>query len=40
MNNDNNNNQELPLGLYRKGKRTTVDRIAFPFQSFKRVNNY
>jgi DNA modification methylase len=37
MNNDNNNNQELPLGLYWKGKRTTVDRIVLPFQSLEAV---
>lgn len=30
-----NNNQELPLGLYWKGKRTTVDRIVLPFQSLE-----
>jgi adenine-specific DNA-methyltransferase len=36
MNND-NNNQELPLGLYWKGKRTTVDRIVLPFQSLEAV---
>ena len=29
------NNQELPLGLYWKGKRTTVDRIVLPFQSLE-----
>jgi adenine specific DNA methylase Mod len=34
---DNNNNQELPLGLYWKGKRTTVDRIVLPFQSLEVV---
>lgn len=33
----NNNNQELPLGLYWKGKRTTVDRIVLPFQSLEVV---
>lgn len=32
-----NNNQELPLGLYWKGKRTTVDRIVLPFQSLEVV---
>jgi len=31
------NNQELPLGLYWKGKRTTVDRIVLPFQSLEVV---
>jgi len=35
--NDNNNEQELPLGLYWKGKRTTVDRIVLPFQSLEVV---
>lgn len=34
--NDNNEN-ELPLGLYWKGKRTTVDRIVLPFQSLEVV---
>jgi site-specific DNA-methyltransferase (adenine-specific)/adenine-specific DNA-methyltransferase len=34
---DMNNNQELPLGLYWKGKRTTVDRIVLPFQSLEVV---
>ncbi|MCX6307752.1 MAG: site-specific DNA-methyltransferase, partial [Bacteroidia bacterium] len=29
--------QELPLGLYWKGKRTTVDRIVLPFQSLEVV---
>jgi len=29
------NEQELPLGLYWKGKRTTVDRIVLPFQSLE-----
>jgi adenine-specific DNA-methyltransferase len=33
----NNNEQELPLGLYWKGKRTTVDRIVLPFQSLEVV---
>lgn len=33
--NDNTNEQELPLGLYWKGKRTTVDRIVLPFQSLE-----
>jgi len=32
---DTNNDQELPLGLYWKGKRTTVDRIVLPFQSLE-----
>lgn len=32
-----NKNQELPLGLYWKGKRTTVDRIVLPFQSLEVV---
>jgi adenine-specific DNA-methyltransferase len=32
-----NNEQELPLGLYWKGKRTTVDRIVLPFQSLEVV---
>lgn len=32
-----NNHQELPLGLYWKGKRTTVDRIVLPFQSLEVV---
>lgn len=27
--------QELPLGLYWKGKRTTVDRVVLPFQSLE-----
>ena len=27
--------QELPLGLYWKGKRTTVDRTVLPFQSLE-----
>jgi len=31
------NEQELPLGLYWKGKRTTVDRIVLPFQSLEVV---
>ena len=35
--NDTNNEQELPLGLYWKGKRTTVDRIVLPFQSLEVV---
>lgn len=30
-----NNNQDLPLGLYWKDKRTTVDRIVLPFQSLE-----
>ncbi len=34
---DKNNDQELPLGLYWKGKRTTVDRIVLPFQSLEVV---
>lgn len=34
---DKNNEQELPLGLYWKGKRTTVDRIVLPFQSLEVV---
>lgn len=34
---DKNTNQELPLGLYWKGKRTTVDRIVLPFQSLEVV---
>jgi len=33
--NDNTNELELPLGLYWKGKRTTVDRIVLPFQSLE-----
>lgn len=32
---DNKNEQEFPLGLYWKGKRTTVDRIVLPFQSLE-----
>ncbi len=32
-----NNEQELPLGLYWKGKRTSVDRIVLPFQSLEVV---
>ena len=32
-----NNEQELPLGLYWKGKCTTVDRIVLPFQSLEVV---
>lgn len=32
-----NNERELPLGLYWKGKRTTVDRIVLPFQSLEVV---
>jgi len=35
--NDNNNEKELPLGLYWKGKRTTVDHIVLPFQSLEVV---
>jgi adenine-specific DNA-methyltransferase len=35
--NENNNEQELPLGLYWKGKRTTVDRIVLPFQSLEAI---
>ncbi len=31
------NEKELPLGLYWKGKRTTVDRIVLPFQSLEVV---
>lgn len=31
------NKQELPLGLYWKDKRTTVDRIVLPFQSLEIV---
>lgn len=34
---DKNNEQELPLGLYWKGKRTKVDRIVLPFQSLEVV---
>lgn len=34
---DKNNEQELPLGLYWKSKRTTVDRIVLPFQSLEVV---
>jgi len=34
---DTNKEQELPLGLYWKGKRTTVDRIVLPFQSLEVV---
>jgi adenine-specific DNA-methyltransferase len=34
---DKKNGQELPLGLYWKGKRTTVDRIVLPFQSLEAV---
>ena len=34
---DKNNELELPLGLYWKGKRTTVDRIVLPFQSLEVV---
>jgi len=37
MSNNKNNEQELPLGLYWKGKRTTVDRIVLPFQSLEVV---
>ncbi len=33
--NDKIEEQELPLGLYWKGKRTTVDRIVLPFQSLE-----
>jgi adenine specific DNA methylase Mod len=33
--NGNNNEKELPLGLYWKDKRTTVDRIVLPFQSLE-----
>lgn len=29
------NEQEMPLGLYWKGKRTTVDRIVLPFQNLE-----
>lgn len=32
---ENTTEQELPLGLYWKGKRTTVDRIVLPFQSLE-----
>lgn len=32
---ENINNQNLPLGLYWKDKRTTVDRIVLPFQSLE-----
>ena len=35
--NDKNKEQELPLGIYRKGKRTTVNRIVLPFQSLEVV---
>lgn len=31
----NDKEQELPLGLYWKGKRTTVDRIVLPFQNLE-----
>lgn len=34
---DKTKEQELPLGLYWKGKRTTVDRIVLPFQSLEVV---
>ena len=34
-----NNEQELPLGLYWKGKRTTVDRIVLPFQSLEAIED-
>lgn len=34
---ENKTEQELPLGLYWKGKRTTVDRIVLPFQSLEVV---
>jgi len=37
MSNTTNNENELPLGLYWKGKRTTVDRIILPFQSLEVV---
>lgn len=33
--NDKLEEQELPLGLYWKGKRTTVDRVVLPFQSLE-----
>jgi len=32
---DKNNKQDMPLGLYWKGKRTTVDRTVLPFQSLE-----
>lgn len=35
--NDSNNEKELPLGLYWKDKRTTVERIVLPFQSLEVV---
>ena len=35
MSKNKNNEQELPLGLYWKDKRTTVDRIVLPFQSLE-----
>jgi adenine-specific DNA-methyltransferase len=35
--NENSNEKELPLGLYWKGKRTTVDRIVLPFQSLEAI---
>lgn len=31
----NDKEQELPLGLYWKGKRTTVDRVVLPFQNLE-----
>jgi adenine specific DNA methylase Mod len=34
---DQQEEKELPLGLYWKGKRTTVDRIVLPFQSLEVV---
>ncbi len=32
---DTPNEQELPFGLYWKGKRRTVDRVVLPFQSLQ-----
>jgi len=33
--NNNDDEQELPMGLNWKDKRTTVDRIVLPFQSLE-----
>jgi adenine-specific DNA-methyltransferase len=35
--NDTEQNNELPLGLYWKGKRTTVDKVVLPFQSLELI---
>ena len=35
--NENEQNKEQPLGLYWKGKRTTVDKVVLPFQSLELI---